>query len=268
MESELSEKMADRKAEVNSILINHEFEVLDKFQKRVLVFLLVMGFITLVITLAMTFISRTEYLIVTAVSYVVLCVCHTTNLTKAVVDIVVVYVLVVSDGIRKRFPLNLMLTMLHSACLTVLSEVAFIGREIVWVLFVLVLALVLYITCVSMGAKLRRELHVGTIRMLIGYIVFSVAIAVATVVVFTLTKYYEESPKILAAGITVLVIPFALYVGQITIGQLEFRVFDPDYCTAAMNLHATFIIFLIALGIGFIRPRRIPMMLNLLESNL
>nr|CAH8845986.1 unnamed protein product [Trichobilharzia regenti] len=258
MESELSEKMADRKAEVNSILINHEFEVLDKFQKRVLVFLLVMGFITLVITLAMTFISRTEYLIVTAVSYVVL----------AVVDIVVVYVLVVSDGIRKRFPLNLMLTMLHSACLTVLSEVAFIGREIVWVLFVLVLALVLYITCVSMGAKLRRELHVGTIRMLIGYIVFSVAIAVATVVVFTLTKYYEESPKILAAGITVLVIPFALYVGQITIGQLEFRVFDPDYCTAAMNLHATFIIFLIALGIGFIRPRRIPMMLNLLESNL
>nr|CAH8845990.1 unnamed protein product [Trichobilharzia regenti] len=197
MESELSEKMADRKAEVNSILINHEFEVLDKFQKRVLVFLLVMGFITLVITLAMTFISRTEYLIVTAVSYVVL----------AVVDIVVVYVLVVSDGIRKRFPLNLMLTMLHSACLTVLSEVAFIGREIVWVLFVLVLALVLYITCVSMGAKLRRELHVGTIRMLIGYIVFSVAIAVATVVVFTLTKYYEESPKILAAGITVLVIP-------------------------------------------------------------
>nr|CAH8845984.1 unnamed protein product [Trichobilharzia regenti] len=240
MESELSEKMADRKAEVNSILINHEFEVLDKFQKRVLVFLLVMGFITLVITLAMTFISRTEYLIVTAVSYVVL----------AVVDIVVVYVLVVSDGIRKRFPLNLMLTMLHSACLTVLSEVAFIGREIVWVLFVLVLALVLYITCVSMGAKLRRELHVGTIRMLIGYIVFSVAIAVATVVVFTLTKY------------------FALYVGQITIGQLEFRVFDPDYCTAAMNLHATFIIFLIALGIGFIRPRRIPMMLNLLESNL
>ncbi|CAH8846007.1 unnamed protein product [Trichobilharzia szidati] len=232
--------MGDEKAAMNSRIRNREFPELDKFSKRVLVFLLAVCSITLVVTLCMTFISMTEYLMVTALSYVVL----------AVVDVAVVYVLVVSARIRKQFPLNLLLTMLHSACLTVLAEVAFIGRKIIWVLFVLALAVAIYTTCITMGARLKRELHVGTVRMLIGYIIFSVVIAAVTLAVYSSTQY------------------FALYIGQITIGQLEFRAFDPDYCTAAMILHATFIIFLIALGIGFIRPRNVPMMSDLIELSL
>ncbi|CAH8846043.1 unnamed protein product [Trichobilharzia szidati] len=71
--------MVDKKAAVNSVLISREFEVLDKFQKRVLVFLAAICPITLVITPALPFINKRRYPVSTAISYILLCVYQTTN---------------------------------------------------------------------------------------------------------------------------------------------------------------------------------------------
>ncbi|CAH8846037.1 unnamed protein product [Trichobilharzia szidati] len=178
MKSELSKKMVDKKAAVNSVLINREFETPDRYPQRVLVFLAAICPITLAITSALPFIPKTNRPILIAITilYVVLW----------IVEVAVSYFLFASDEIRKRFPVNLLLTMLHST----------------WT------------------------------RM------------------------------ILAGGMTIVIIPVALYVGQSTLGPPEFREYDTDYCSAAVVIHATLVIFLVMLSLGVIQiPKEREIML-------
>nr|CAH8845998.1 unnamed protein product [Trichobilharzia regenti] len=243
MKSKLFEKMGDKKAAGNSVLLNREFEVLDKFQKRVLVFLGVICGITLAITPALTFIPKMQYQVVIAVLYIII----------AILELAVLCLLFLSDSIRRRFPVNLLLTMLHSACMTVLTEIGFAGKDWKWVLLVMAIAVVLYITCISIGAMLNSELEVDSLGMLIVFVVSLAAVATATLLVYFVGSYREYTPMVLAGGMTVLLIPFALYVGQITLGPRGFREYDPDYCATSIVLHAMLVIFLIILGIGLIK---------------
>nr|CAH8846002.1 unnamed protein product [Trichobilharzia regenti] len=122
--------------------------------------------------------SRIDYPILTAILYVVF----------AIIDVTVIALLIIYDRIRKRFPLNFVLALLYSACLTVVAEPSFIGRNIIWVLVVMAIGVVLYIICISIGATLRSELKLGSLGMLIGYVVFSVIITAATLAVYFSTK--------------------------------------------------------------------------------
>nr|CAH8845994.1 unnamed protein product [Trichobilharzia regenti] len=235
----LSEKMGNIKTTMNSRLVNHVSNIFDKYPRRVIVFLVVMCFITLGITPALSFIpkSRPPYWIVNTVVYAVL----------AILDITVICLLVLIDRIRKLFP---------SACLTVLTEVEFIGKDYIWVLVVMSIAVVLFIMCISIGATLKSELKVGSLGMLIGYALFSAALAAATLGVHFGIQQTFWALVILAVGTTILVIPIALFIGQITLGAREFRAFGTDYCMASLTAHAVLILFLITLGIALISLKK------------
>ncbi|CAH8846015.1 unnamed protein product [Trichobilharzia szidati] len=255
MKSELSKKMGDKKAAVNPRLISREFEVLDEFQKKVLGCLAAICAITLAITPALAFIPKGHrpIRIAATIIFVVLW----------IVEMAVIFLLFASDSIRKRFPVNLLLTMLHSACVTVITEVPLAGRDYRWVLGAMAIAVVLFIICISIGATLKSQLNLGTPAMVIGYIVFSVIIGIVTLAVYFGTRYYMQSLMITAGGMTILVIPMALYAGQSTIGSKEFREYGEDYCSAAMVLHAALVIFLVTLSLGVIDvPKKREIMLG------
>ncbi|CAH8846017.1 unnamed protein product [Trichobilharzia szidati] len=236
MKSELSKKMVDKKAAVNSVLINREFETPDRYPQRVLVFLAAICPITLAITSALPFIPKTNRPILIAITilYVVLW----------IVEVAVSYFLFASDEIRKRFPVNLLLTMLHSACITVIAEPSYFAKDYRWVLGAMAIAVVLFIICISIGAASKSKLNVDNPAMVIGYIVFSVIIGIVTLAVYFTTKNV------------------ALYVGQSTLGPPEFREYDTDYCSAAVVIHATLVIFLVMLSLGVIQiPKEREIML-------
>ncbi|CAH8846045.1 unnamed protein product [Trichobilharzia szidati] len=153
--------------------------------------------------------------------------------------------------------------MLHSACITVITEASLVQRDYRWVLGAMAIAVVLYIICISIGATLKIQLKVNSLAVGIGYFVSSIIIAAATLAVYFATQNSTWSVMTLAGGMTILVIPFALFVGQSTLGPREFRQFDPDYCIASMVLHATLVIFLVTLSFGVIVvPMRRPIMLT------
>ncbi|CAH8846019.1 unnamed protein product [Trichobilharzia szidati] len=254
MKSELSKKMVDKKAAVNSVLINREFETPDRYPQRVLVFLAAICPITLAITSALPFIPKTNRPILIAITilYVVLW----------IVEVAVSYFLFASDEIRKRFPVNLLLTMLHSACITVIAEPSYFAKDYRWVLGAMAIAVVLFIICISIGAASKSKLNVDNPAMVIGYIVFSVIIGIVTLAVYFTTKNSTWTRMILAGGMTIVIIPVALYVGQSTLGPPEFREYDTDYCSAAVVIHATLVIFLVMLSLGVIQiPKEREIML-------
>nr|CAH8846016.1 unnamed protein product [Trichobilharzia regenti] len=240
--------MADKKATADSTLVNRETEMLDKYPRRVIVFLVVMCFITLGITPALAFLPTKDLYvsILISVLYIVL----------AILEIALIFLLMKFERIRRRFPANFFLTMLHAACLSVLTEAMMIGKDYRWVLGVMALAVVLYIMCISIGASVRSELRVGSLGMLIGYIAFSLAVGAATIAVFYSGDHATWSLLILAVGTTILVIPVALFFGQITLGQIQFREFGRDYCFASIAAHAVLLIFLITLSIGLKCPTK------------
>ncbi|CAH8846047.1 unnamed protein product [Trichobilharzia szidati] len=236
--------MTNLKTAGRSRMLNREFEKSDKFPKRVIVFLVVMCFITLGITIGLAFIPKKEYQLLIALLYLV----------SAIIEVVVVCVLMIYDRIRNRFPANFFLALLHSACLTALTEFGFIGKDYKLVLIVMAIAVVLYIICISIGATMRSELQLFSPRILTGYVVLAIVIAVATLAVRFSTRKCQWSLPILAAGMTVILIPFALFMGQITLGLREFRGFDPDYCTASMAAHVILLLFLVMVSIGIMCP--------------
>nr|CAH8846006.1 unnamed protein product [Trichobilharzia regenti] len=179
--------------------------MLDKYPRRVIVFLVVMCFITLGITPDFAFIPiDKQFDIVIAVTYIVL----------AILEIALIFLLMKFERIRRRFPANFFLTMLHAACLSVLTEAMMIGKDYRWVLGVMALAVVLYIMCISIGASVRSELRVGSLGMLIGYIVFSLAVGAVTIVVFHWNDHAKWSLLILAVGTTILVIPVSFHYNE------------------------------------------------------
>ncbi|CAH8532991.1 unnamed protein product [Heterobilharzia americana] len=198
---------------------------IDKYTKRVIVFLFVETSITSFVTFSLHFLHEDKNGWKTILLTVILA-------FSIVLEIVTISLLTILK-LTRRFPTNLLLTMLHSLCISALFGIPFADIGILWHLAVWGVALVLYIATTAVGAVIRNDIFHYWVLWLIYYIV-----TIAVTITIALLVYFEK-------------IAIALEFGQITLGEPQFRLFDADYCLASIFSHSMLILFLVTCNIAF-----------------
>ncbi|CAH8532976.1 unnamed protein product [Heterobilharzia americana] len=216
---------------------------IDKYTKRVIVFLVGETGITAIVTPSLYLLHEKKREWKTILLTVILG-------FSIVLEIVTISLLTILK-LTRRFPTNLLLTMLHSLCISALFGIPFADISILWHLAVWGVALLLYIATTAVGAVIRNDIFHYWVLWLIYYIV-TIAVTI-TIALLVYLKYKMNKYELLIIGVaaTVALIPIALEFGQITLGEPQFRLFDADYCLASIFSHSMLILFLVTCNIAF-----------------
>ncbi|CAH8510652.1 unnamed protein product [Heterobilharzia americana] len=214
---------------------------IDKYTKRVIVFVAAETGITAILALSLYFLPdecRTCAVIMTA--YVIF----------MILDLVTIAV-ISTLKLTEKFPSNLLLTMLHSLFPSVMIGIPFICLDIIWEFAVWAVALMLYITSTALGTILRKDIFHYMVFWIVYYVVtFAVAITFGLLVHFKIIECQCEI-VIIGAAVIAALIPIAIGFGQITLGEPKFRSFGTDYCLASIFSHGMLIALLMTSRIGF-----------------
>ncbi|CAH8510667.1 unnamed protein product [Heterobilharzia americana] len=150
---------------------------IDKYTKRVIVFLVGETGITAIVTPSLYLLHEKKREWRTILLTVILG-------FSIVLEIVTISLLTILK-LTRRFPTNLLLTMLHSLCISALFGIPFVYLDIYWELGVLGTALLLYIATTAVGAVIRNDIFHYWVLWLIYYIV-----TIAVAITFSLLDYF------------------------------------------------------------------------------
>ncbi|CAH8858746.1 unnamed protein product [Trichobilharzia szidati] len=199
-------------------------KIMDKYTKRVLLFVILMSIITTPIPLAMTQIGP--------------------------VEAIVLILFFTLDTTGTKFPLDFFFLMLHTILASVLTGIPFIGKTLIWGLIVTGSAVVLYILLITIGATLPIDLYRGYTAFLIFHFTVLVLTFAVSIGVHYGTGLDKLALAIVSIGLTAQGIPIVVICGQAALGRPQFRTLDGYYYKAAFCVHMMLILLLSAINIG------------------